>query len=134
MTTENNPYATPTQIGAAQDSVPIDLEPKDRIKVEAVIKDAGQFWLAIILCILCSAIGAFIIPVWYLVRLLQWNSLANKYPALMSDDVPAKSIQARFKSSQWKLITGMVVGGVVFSFVALYILLLIIGVDVSTNF
>ncbi len=125
--TEQNPYATPTATEITRDPAPIDLDPKDRKKVEAVIKDAGQFWLAIILCLLCSAIGALIIPIWYLIRLLQWNSLAGKYPALVSDGVPANSLQAKFKSSQWKLIVGMVVGGVVFAFVMLYVLLLVLA-------
>lgn len=122
--TEQNPYATPTS-NDVRDHFPIELDPKDRKKVEAVIKDAGQFWLAIILCIVCSAICAIIIPIWYLVRLLQWNALGTKYPALMAPGVPANTIQAKFQSSQWKLIVGMLVGGVVFAFVILYFLVLI---------
>ena len=123
--TEQNPYATPIETEADPKAVPIKLEPKDRKKVETVIKDAGQFWLAIILCILCSGIGAFIVPIWYLVRLVQWNSIARKYPELLFQPVPPNSIQARFQSSQWKLIVGLVFGCVVLVFVLLYFFLLI---------
>ena len=125
--TEQNPYATPTYTEPKSEFVPINLDPKDRKKAEAVIKDAGQFWLAIVLCFVCSAIGALIVPIWYLIRLLQWHSLAGKYPELLAEGVPSSSIQAKFKSSQWKLIVGMAVGAVMFAGVGLYFVLLILG-------
>lgn len=118
---DQNPYAPPTPSQAVEHSG-IVLEPNDRKKVEAIIKDAGQFWLAIMLCIFCSAIGAIIIPVWYLVRLLQWNGLARKYPELANQNVPPGSVQDKFKSSQWKLIVGLVVGITIFFGMIAYII------------
>lgn len=129
---QNNPYAPPTTAtgvtisGQSSHPFPFVTDSADRIKLEAVIKDAGQFWVAIALCILCSAIGAIIIPFWYLARLVQWNRLAKKYPDLMLSGAPAGSIQAKFQSSQWKLIVGMVVGGCIFAFLVLYIILAVV--------
>lgn len=125
---EENPYAAPSaspKSDVLDEDYRIRLEARDHQKAEAIIKDAGQFWLAIIICIACSILGAIIIPIWYTVRLIQWNGLAKKYPALLASDVPAKSMQARFKSSQWKLITGVVAGLIImFCFVASYIVFL----------
>ena len=123
---ENNPYASPTNFLTTSDQLPFPIDPADRKKVDAVIKDAGQFWLAIILCVFCSVIGALIVPFWYLIRLVQWNALAKKYPALTAPDAPVGSVQAKFKSSQWKLIVGLVVGGGIFLWVIGYILILVL--------
>ena len=117
---EPNPYkapASPAIVGS--DPSDIILDPKDLKKAQAVVKDAGQFWLAILLCILCSIIGALLIPIWYTVRLVQWNSLANAYPALVVANAPKASFAAKFKSSRWKLIVGLVVGVVIFGWVIL---------------
>ncbi|WP_075084636.1 hypothetical protein [Mariniblastus fucicola] len=118
-----NPYKAPVVANAAQ-AIPaeIDMQPKDRKKADAIIKDASQFWLAIFLCILCSALGALIIPIWYFVRLLQWNSLAKKYPDLVPDSPIPGSLSADFKSAQWKLIVGLAVGSSIFVIVVLMIL------------
>ena len=120
-----NPYASPAYADRTSDQLPFAIDPADRIKIDAVIKDAGQFWLAIALCILCSAIGALIIPFWYLARLLQWNGLAKKYPALTVQGAPPGSLQAKFQSSQWKLIVGIAVGGGIFLCVLAYFLILV---------
>jgi hypothetical protein len=125
----SNPYAPPPATGTVSDQLPFVIDPADKKKMEAVMKDAGQFWLAIVLCILCGAIGSLIIPFWYLARLIQWNALAKKYPALTMHGAPEGSIQANFKSSQWKLIVGMVVGGVIFLFLLLYIVILIVVIS-----
>ena len=120
---EENPYAAPSaspKSDVLDEDYRIRLEARDHQKAEAIIKDAGQFWLAIIISIL----GTIINPIWYTVRLIQWNGLAKKYPALLASDVPAKSMQARFKSSQWKLITGVVAGLIMFCCVASYIVFL----------
>ena len=111
---EHNPYAAPVNVETAANDLPFDIGAADRKKVDAIIKDAGQFWLAIILCIICTGIASIIVPFWYLVRLVQWNGLAKKYPGLVVHGPPPASLQAKFKSSQWKLIVGMVVGGIVF--------------------
>ncbi len=120
---EINPYSAPTSTGTNSDHASIILHAKDRAKVEAIIKDARQFWLAIFLCILCSAIGAIIIPIWYLVRLLQWHSLAGKYPELLALGFSPNSIQTRFRTSKWRLIAGIVVGGIMFALIVLVALL-----------
>ena len=122
-----NPYSPPS---AAVEPVKttggnIPFEPGDEKKVEAVVKDASQWWLAIILCILCSAIGAIIVPIWYTIRLIQWYKYSSKYPQLMDPNAPAGMLSARFQSSNWKLIVGLVIGCVILLLVLLNVLMLI---------
>jgi hypothetical protein len=126
---QHNPYAPPTSAVINRDQLPFVIDPADRKKLNVVIKDAGQLWIAIVLCILCSAIGSIIIPFWYLARLIQWNGLAKKYPALLVNGAREGSIQAKFKSSQWKLIVGMVVGGCIFLCLVLYIVILVVVIS-----
>lgn len=116
MTNAKNPYSTPSHT-AQKPAQGVRMDPKDKAKLDAVVKDAGQFWLACILCILCSVIGAILIPIWYTIRLLQWNKLAKKYPKLMTGNPRKGSLQAKFQSSQWKLIVGLVLGCVIFCLV-----------------
>ena len=114
-----NPYAPPqAAIAAASPAIP------DQSKIEAVIKDAGQFWLAILLCIFCSGLGAIIIGPWYFVRLLQWNSLAKAQPMLLDPQVPHGSMAQRFQSAKWKLIVGISFGALMFFLTMLYIMLI----------
>ncbi len=126
--TDNNPYAAPAPDNAIP-QVDFGLEAVDKKKIDAVVKDAGQFWLAIILCLCCSGIGALIIPVWYLIRLLQWNKFANKYPVLLNPDAPAGSLPAQFRSARWKLILGLAFGGFIFLSLLAYVgVLLFVGI------
>lgn len=120
---EQNPYASPISAAPepAHDPVPIDLDPKDRKKIKALINDAGSFWLAIILSTICYGCGAFILPIWYSMRLIQWCALANKYPALLAENVPRRSLQAKFKSARWKFILGIVVGGLLLVLISIYV-------------
>ena len=128
--TEPNPYAAPTSPAKVNSDVgSIVLDPKDRKKAEAIVKDAGQFWLAIILCIFCSINGALLIPIWYTVRFLQWNSMAKKYPALVAAGAPAGSFPAKFKSSQWKLIVGIVIGVVILGLLAFNIFTMVSAIQ-----
>lgn len=132
---QNNPYAPPsstatsydasTTTGPMGDELPFVIDPADRKKLDTVIKDAGQFWLAIVFCFFCT-IAALIIPFWYMLRLFQWSGLAKKYPDLLVDGAPTGSIQAKFRSSQWKLIVGMLVAGCVLVLLLLYIVLLVV--------
>ena len=119
---EENPYASPP-VNAPVDPLEefrIRLDGPDHVKAEAIIKDAGQFWVAIILCVLCSLIGPIIVPIWYTVRLVQWNRLSNKYPDLMVAHVSRGTFQAKFQSAQWKLITGLVFGYLMLGLLTLY--------------
>ena len=109
----DNPYATP-QIPAAKEVKPSQFPPNDQQKIEAIIKDAGQFWLAIILCLFCVGIGSLIVPIWYGVRLGQWNKLSKKYLELGDPHAAAGSLPAKFQSAQWKLIVGIVLGCLLF--------------------
>jgi hypothetical protein len=52
----SNPYA-PTAFAIETPAVDAAL----LAKVNAINKDAGQFWLAMLLCLLCSALGSLII-------------------------------------------------------------------------
>ena len=125
MVEPNNPYAAPTHMGETQQTDGmVDLPPADRKKIEAIIKDAGQFWLAILICILCSGIGALIVPIWYSVRLLQWSGFAKRYPQLVETNAIPGSLPARFRSSRWKLIVGLLFGCFIFAMLILYIAML----------
>lgn len=112
-----NPYAAPLTDSTA--AAPVNIDPATLKKIEAIIKDAGQFWLAIIMCIICSAVGSIIIGPWYLVRLLQWNSLANANPMLLDRNVPRGSLAQKFQSAKIKLIIGICFGAVIFALVGL---------------
>ena len=125
-----NPYApTLTPSGAV---MPIPMDNDSRARLNAVIKDANQFWIAILLCIVCSGIASFIIGIWYLVRLLQWNGLAKKHPLLMDENAPPGSLAAKFQGAKVKLIVGLIVGVVMLFLMLVYIaLLVILGTDAS---
>ncbi len=114
----NNPYAAP-QANTPAAPPQTNLDPVTQKKVEAIVKDAGQFWLAILMCIVCSALGSIIIGPWYLVRLLQWSSLAKSHPVLMTPDSPRGSLPQKFQSAKIKLIIGILFGGLIFIGVAL---------------
>jgi hypothetical protein len=119
-----NPYApTPTALGTEQ-AVPMDEA--TRAKFNAIIKDANQFWIAILLCLLCSGIGSVIIGIWYLVRLLQWNSMGKAFPLLMIESPPPGSMAAKFQAAKVKLIVGLVVGIVMLFLVFIYIVGLVV--------
>jgi hypothetical protein len=123
--TGENPYAPPVDADIVDTGDPL-IEAADHRKLNAVVKDANQFWLAILLCILCSGCGALIIPIWYTVRLLQWNRFAVKYPDLTRAGAKPGSLSAKFQSSQWKLIVGLVFGCLVLVLLAFYIVVLLL--------
>ena len=106
-----NPYAAPT--GDLSADVSSGIDASSLIKIEAIIKDAGQVWLAIILCILCSGFGMLIIGPWYIVRLIQWSSLSKQYPSLLDRNVPRGSLPQKFRSARTKLIVGIVFGALI---------------------
>ena len=58
----NNPYSAPNVAFPKKTTSGLPL--KDQKKVDAIIKDANQFRLAIIICIFCSGLGVIIIPIW----------------------------------------------------------------------
>lgn len=97
------------------DHVPHDVAPPSivdhatALKAEAIVKDAGQFWLALLMCIFCTALGALIVPIWYGVRLAQWHGLAKANPILVGDG-PPMSLQLRFQRARTFLLIG-VIGG-----------------------
>jgi hypothetical protein len=120
-----NPYSSPMMNPSLH--APTIADPAVIAKAETIIKDAGQFWLAIILCILCSALGALIIGPWYLVRLSQWNALAKSHPMLMAQNVPHGSLAQRFQAAKLKLMIGAGFGGLVLSVVALSLVVIAVS-------
>lgn len=120
-----NPYASPTHAGPVVDAH--NLPPEVVSKAEAIIKDAGQFWLAIIICICCSALGSIIIGPWYLVRLLQWNSLSSAHPQLREMGAPPNSLAARFQGAKIKLIIGMSFGVLMLGLFGLYVVVMVLA-------
>jgi hypothetical protein len=111
MDEPENPYApVDIQTGDNFQSSSGVTNSKDRKKINAIIKDAGQFWLALVLCIFCGLIGMLLLGPWYLVRLLQWNAMSNAYPQLLDPNTPQGSLPRRFQAAKWKLIVGLVGG------------------------
>ena len=112
-----NPYSAPQtrpRLDSDVDGDALNLDAITRKKVDAIIKDAGQFWLAILMCIFCSGLGMVIIGPWYAVRLLQWNAMSNRFPQLMVPGPRRGSLQQKLQSAKTKLIIGMSVGAMVF--------------------
>ena len=131
-----NPYQAPHAVPALPLGTGADvaLPEKDLKKANAIIKDAGQFWLAGILCIFCALIGAVIVPIWYSIRLFQWHGLRKRFPALMNIDAAPGSLSKKFQSAQWKLIVGLAIGCVIFLLVlAMLVLPLLISVESQSN-
>lgn len=120
-----NPYA-PSPVGFDPVS-PLPVDAATLSKIKAIIKDADQFWLAILLCVLCSGIGSLIIGIWYLVRLLQWNSMSKQQPLLMVANPERSSIAAKFQGAKTKLIIGLVFGMLMLFLVFVYIVLVVVG-------
>jgi hypothetical protein len=119
-----NPYAAPAAESVLPDPLSgLQIAQADRKKLNAVIKDANQFWLAILLCFLCSALGLVLIGPWYGVRLVQWRSLGRTYPALMQPDPIVSSVPQQFQSAKLKLILGLA-----FGLIIAFMFLLLIGV------
>jgi hypothetical protein len=104
----DNPYAAPRSNVSGDQALGIDQASLQ--KIEAIIKDAGQFWMAILICLICTGIGMLIIGPWYLVRLVQWSGLAKQYPVLLDRSMPRGSLPQRFQAAKSKLIIGIVFG------------------------
>lgn len=121
MTVDNpNPYASPMV-----DSTPPAQGDVDAItiaKAEVIIKEANQFWLAILMSIFCVFLGSLIIGPWYLFRLIQWSALARSQPLLVAPNAPRGSIAQRFRAARVKLIIGFSFGALAFLAFALLLL------------
>jgi hypothetical protein len=122
-----NPYASPQADSTFASQAHADQA--TLTKIEAIIKDAGQFWSAILMCIFCTGLGAIIIGPWYLIRLIQWSSIARAQPMLLDPNVPRGSLAQRFQSARTKLIIGMSFGALVF----LLVLLLLVAAMASAG-
>jgi hypothetical protein len=120
MSNSPNPYASPVHVGPMVDSH--QMPPDAVAKAETIIKDAGQFWLAIIMCFCCSGIGSLIIGPWYFFRLTQWNALSSTY-SYLREPGPANSLAARFQGAKTKLIIGISFGVVMLGVWAVIIFL-----------
>ena len=119
----DNPYAPSNVTGYADSPVTaLGIPEPDLKKAEAVVKDADQFWLAIILCFICSALGIILIGPWYLIRILQWQSLSSRYPILMDTNAPPKTLPYRFQRAKTKLIIGIAFGGIVVGSMILFLI------------
>ena len=117
---QSNPYSTPQTDSAATPQG--EVAPGSVQKIEAIIKDAGQFWLAILMCIVCTGLGALIIGPWYLVRLVQWHAIARAQPMLVDPNALRGSLARRFQTAKIKLVIGMSFGALIFFLVALLVL------------
>lgn len=103
------------------------LSAADLKKAEAIVKDANQFWLAILATIFCSGLGVILIVPWYSIRLIQYRNIATKYPVLLTQEPPPASLADRFQRSKWKLLTAIIVGVfMLFTFALLLVFLLML--------
>lgn len=112
-----NPYESPLSSTPLATQAPPAVDLVMLNKVNAIIKDAGQFWLAILLCLFCTGLGAIIIGPWHFVRLMQWMSVAKAEPRLLDTHASPGSIAKKFQSAKVKLIIGMSFGLLILLFV-----------------
>jgi hypothetical protein len=119
-----NPYAAPAE-AAAEPAGGTSYDPASLRKIEAVIKDAGQVWLAVLMGFLCTAFTWVLIGPWFLYRLHCWNRLSRQHPELLAADAVPGGLEAKFQKARGKLITGLVIGAVM-----LLLILLAIGAQV----
>ena len=117
-----NPYAAPATISQASPEEGV-FEPGIRKKAEAIIKDANQFGLAILLCFFCSGIGFVLIVPWYVGRLIQWHLLARTEPQLLQRNAPKGGLAQRFQSARMKIIIGLVVASAIVGGIILFIIM-----------
>jgi len=111
MSQEFNPFQPPVAPSSTSFG-PVDgqIDPVVHAKLIAIIKDANQFWIAILLCFVCTGVGMLIIGPWYLVRLFQWHRLAASDPNLLQANMPPGSLAQQFQVARVKLWIGLVVG------------------------
>ncbi len=110
-----NPYAAP----ATEPVMSLSTNRFDPVtvkKVEAVIKDASQVVLAVLIGFLCTGFAWLLIGPWFFYRLLCWNRLAREYPSLLLGGAPVGSLEQRFQASRGRLIGGLIVGAVMLLF------------------
>ena len=117
-----NPYAASAVVSSAQVGSVVQ-DPMIIKKAEAIIKDAGQVLLAVLIGFLCTGLAAFVIGPFYLYRLFGWNKLAQQCPALLSPGSPPGSLEQRFQAAKGKLIGGVIVGGILLTLVMAVILM-----------
>ncbi len=106
---DSNPYK-PTLIGAEKpEREPLGLPEERQQQLEAVIKEAGQVWLVVMLSFCCGPLSILLVAPWYGIRLQQWIGLATDFPEL--NDATNRHWQAvQFRSAKIKLLVGLVVG------------------------
>jgi len=103
-----NPYQpsnvpAPPPMGASAWENALAMTPEDVKKARNVIREADQFWVAILLMFVCSIGAIFLLVPWYWVRFAQWNGLANKYPQLLASNAPIGSLPDKFLKAKLKL-------------------------------
>ncbi len=126
----NNPYASPIfagKPGAAMD--PEKIDERTLKKIHSIVKDADQFWIAILLCLICSGIGMILIGPWYFVRLMQWRTVASDHPELLDPNLPPGSLARRFRGAKTKLIIGLSFGGVILALASLFIAVTVFSIN-----
>lgn len=86
-------------------------------KIEAILKDAKQVTIGILMCLFLVAIGGFIIGPWYFYRAIQWNSFSKKYPFLVDPNAARDSLAGEFTSAKSNLYLGVIIGAI---FITIY--------------
>ena len=101
----------------------IDIDPATVAKIEVIIRDAREWWAAVLLCVCLVGVGALIIGAWYLMRFVQWRKMAHQHPMLLNPDAPRNSLGQRFQAAQTSLLIGMSVGWLVWFLILVVIIL-----------
>ncbi len=107
---EANPYAAPqveSEADIGDDGKPIAMGIDVEKKVKAIIRDAKQFWIAIICCFLCTPIACAVVIPWYFNRLKDWSKMAEADPKLVQKDSPYGATAKQFRSAKTKLKIGV---------------------------
>jgi hypothetical protein len=115
---ELNPYAAPSMEAAPVrrglgSATVLDLTPTGARRAKAVVQDADNVYLAILLatCI-CGIAWLFMFP-WFGFRLLQWYQLNSQFEELRHPNAfsPHAEFTSRFPDAKLKLWIGTIVGG-----------------------
>jgi hypothetical protein len=111
-----NPYAAASVVSSPHGGTLVK-DPVIIKQAEAVIKDAGQVILAVLIGFMCTGLAAFVIGPYYLYRLHCWNRLAQRCPALVAAGAPLGSLEQRFQAAKGKLMVGVTIGAILFAII-----------------
>ncbi|MCA9105792.1 MAG: hypothetical protein KDA83_10225 [Planctomycetales bacterium] len=94
------------EVVEAEDSI----DDATRKTIEAIIKDANQLVVVLVMCLCLTMLGTLVVMPWYSFRLWQWYSLAGRHPSLMVYRPPLGSFADQFQRAKANLWSGLFIG------------------------